>query len=277
MNTYRVTIIETSTGNNRSYMKSILFALSAFLLLLFVSSPAPAQQIMEDPEAREVFAEVDRRRDRITYEQSDMQMIIYDSRGRTRNREIRSYSYNNGEISRSLLIFKAPANVRGTGFLTVSEGSDELQKLFLPALGRIQIISASEKSDRFMGSDFTYEDLGDQDPDDYRFAMKAETDTSYILEAEKRKQSQYDRLIFYIDPKRYVLQRIEYFNDEGTMIKRLEAGDYRQVMEGVWRPNRMVMYDLENDRKTELTWSNRIIGEPIPEWRFTERGLRRGG
>ena len=259
-------------------MKNYLFLFACMLLPALLSIPVgiSAQQLEEDPRAREIFTEVDRRRDRVTHEQSDMRMVIYDPRGRTRNREIRSYSYNSGEISKSLLIFEAPANVRGTGFLTISEGSDEIQKLFLPALGRIQVISASEKSDRFMGSDFTYEDLGDQDPADYRFALRAETDTAYVLDAEKKEQSQYDRLVFYIDPERYVLQRIEYFDGEGAMIKRLEASGYRQVMDDVWRSGRMVMYDLQNDRKTELSWSNRVIGDPIPDWRFTERGLWRG-
>lgn len=227
--------------------------------------------------ARSIFEEVDRRREQITYETSDMQMIIYDSRGRTRNRQIKSYSLNeDDESSKSLLIFEEPANVRGTAFLTLSEGPEEVQKLYLPALERIKIISASEKSDRFMGSDFTYEDLGDREPEDYEFEMKAETDTSYVLRAEKTGQTQYAWLNFYIHPDRYTVQKIEYFNEQGTMIKRLEAGNFTEVMDQVWQANFMVMYDLTENRKTELTWSNRQIGDPIPDWRFTERGLRRG-
>ena len=205
-----------------------------------------------------------------------MKMVIYDSRGRTRNRSIQSYNYNEGSISKSLLIFESPANVKGTAFLTIDQGKEELQKLFLPALNKVQIISASEKSDRFMGSDFTYEDLGDQDPEDYVFELKEKRDTSFVLLARKTEKSQYDRLIFYIDSGKYAIQRVEYFDAQDAMIKRLVASDYQQVLEEVWRPNAMVMYDLENDRKTELAWSNRVIGEPIPEWRFTERGLRRG-
>ncbi|MDX1637718.1 MAG: outer membrane lipoprotein-sorting protein [Balneolaceae bacterium] len=247
------------------------------VLFFILFSPAIlAAQDAGDDRAREIFEEVDRRRESITYETADMQMIIYDSRGRTRNRQIQSYSFNQGETSHSLLIFEEPANVRGTGFLTISEGGDEVQKLYLPALDRIKIISASEKSDRFMGSDFTYEDLGDREPEDYTFEMKAETDTSFVLKAEKKEQSQYAWLHFYVDPDRYVVQRIEYFNDRGEMIKRLEAGDYTEVNTEVWQADFMVMFDLRENRKTELRWSGRVIGTPIPDWRFTERGLRRG-
>lgn len=243
-------------------------------ILFFTAGELKAQS--NSREARTIFEEVEERRNRITYETADMKMIIFNARGSTRERLIRSFQYNSDPVSKSLLIFAEPANVEGTGFLTISEGADEVQKLYLPALGRIQIISASEKSDRFMGSDFTYEDLGDQDPDDYTFEMRAETDTSYVLRAEKKDQSQYAYLYFYVHPERYFLQKVEYFNEEGTMIKRLEASGHREVMEEVWRPAEMVMYDLRNGHKTELSWSDRVINEPVPDWRFTERGLKRG-
>lgn len=230
----------------------------------------------DQEEARKIFEEVDQRRSSVTYEKAEMRMVIYDSRGNTRNRTLQSFSYNEGEKSNSLLIFKEPANVRGTAFLTLSEGSEETQKLYLPALGRIQTISASEKSDRFMGSDFTYEDLGDQNPADYSFELKAQTDTAHVLRATKKENSQYDHLLFYIDPDTYALLRIAYFNADGEMIKKLVAEEHRKVNEQLWQPQKMTMYDLENDRRTELYWNNRTVGQPIPQWRFTERGLRRG-
>lgn len=246
------------------------------LAALVISAAAKAQNLQDDPEARKIFREVEDRRNKISSEEADMQMVIYDSRGNTRKRKLRSFSRNEGDISRSLLIFEAPANVRGTGFLNISEGSDEVQKLYLPALGQIQIISAAEKSDRFMGSDFTYEDLGDQSSKDYLFEMEAKSDTFYVLRATKKEQSQYNHMLFYIDPDRYVLQKVEYFNEQDEMLKRLQTSDYEQVFEDVWQPGKMVMLDLRNDRKTELIWSDRNVSASIPSWRFTERGLRRG-
>lgn len=246
------------------------------ILLFLIPSMVRAQSIEDDPEARKIFEEVDKRRDKISSERADMRMVIFDSRSNTRERNLQSFSMNEGDISKSLLIFESPANVRGTAFLSISEGSEEVQKLYLPALGQIQIISAAEKGDRFMGSDFTYEDLGDQDPDDYEFEIRSKSDTTYVLKAKKTEDSEYHYLYFYIDPDRYVLQKIEYFNDEEQMIKRLEASGYLEVMDDVWQPGKMVMYDLRNDRKTELSWSERDVNASIPGWRFTERGLRRG-
>lgn len=246
-----------------------------FGLLLFLLSPFILHAQDQDQRAKEIFEEVEERRNKITYEQTIMQMVIYDSRGRTRNRTITSYSYAKGEEEKSLLIFEKPANVKGTGFLTLSDGKDEVQKLFLPALGRVQTITASQKGDRFMGSDFTYEDLGDQNPDDYTFELISEDTQTAVLRAVKKENSQYAYIHFHIDIEKYTLFKAEYFNEKDEMIKRLEAEDFINADQDVWRANKMTMFDLRNKRKTELAWSNRTINETIPAWRFTERVFRR--
>lgn len=225
--------------------------------------------------ATEIFEEVDARRSKITYEQTEMEMVIYNNKGNTRNRLISSFSFHEGDEEKSLLVFEEPANVRGTGFLTLSDGSNEVQKLYLPALGRVQTITASQKADRFMGSDFTYEDLGDQNPDDYDFELIEEKENTAVLKATKKENSQYAYIKFYVNTDRYSLEKAEYFDDEDEMIKRLEAENFANVDADIWRANKMTMYDLKAERKTELIWSNRTINKSIPSWRFTERGLQR--
>lgn len=248
-----------------------------FIPTIIVSVLFSAMAFAQNSErATRIFKEVDNRRSKITYEKTDMQMIIYNSRGNTRNRSINSFSFNEGDVEKSLLVFEEPANVRGTGFLTLTDGNNEVQKLYLPALGRIQTITASQKADRFMGSDFTYEDLGDQNPDDYEFQLIEENENTAVLRAVKIESSQYAYIRFYINTERYSLEKAEYFDEDDEMIKRLEAEDFTNVDANIWRANKMTMFDLKAERKTELIWSNRVINESIPEWRFTERGLKRG-
>jgi hypothetical protein len=252
--------------------------LSGLLLVLIslTSTVLIAQSVSDDPKARAVFEELDRRRNKIQYEQSDMLMRIVDSRDRVRERSMQFFSHNSDQKSESLVIFSDPADVRGTALLTIEEHGREVQKLYLPALGRVQTISSSQKSDRFMGSDFTYEDLGAQSPDDYIFEMWAETDTATILKAQKKENSQYAYIHFYIHPDRYILTEAHYFNADDERIKRLVASNYQEVLPEVWRAGQMIMYDEQNDRYTTLSWSDRSVNSFIPSWRFTERGLRRG-
>jgi outer membrane lipoprotein-sorting protein len=253
--------------------------ISSLLLALFFSlslSATAQERITDEKEARAIFEEVDDRRNSIESETAKMEMVITDPRGRTRSRTMQSWNQVDGENSKSLIVFSDPGNVRGTGFLSVNEDGNTIQRLYLPSVGRIQIISSSERGDRFMGSDFTYEDLGDQDPDDYEFEWLEEHEDHYRIRASKPDSDQYSHVEFEIVKATYALQKIHYFNNSGEQIKRFEAEQFEQITDRLWSPAKMTMYDLREDRKTEITWSNREINTSIEDWRFTERGLRRG-
>jgi outer membrane lipoprotein-sorting protein len=245
-------------------------------LIIFSGTVLAQVRITDEEQARSIFEEVDDRRNSIESETASMEMVITDPRGRTRSRTMQSWNVVDGENNKSLIVFSDPGNVRGTGFLSVNEDGSTIQRLYLPSVGRIQTISTSERGDRFMGSDFTYEDLGDQDPDDYVFDWLEEYDDHYRIRASKPDSDQYSYVEFEIVKETYALQKIHYFNNSGEQIKRLEAEQIEQITDRLWSPAKMTMYDLREDRKTEITWSNREINTSIEDWRFTERGLRRG-
>lgn len=255
-------------------MKSILLLVLASLLITPVNF---AQERVSDPDqARSIFEEMENRRDRIETEKAELQMVITDSRGRTRNRTLQSWIENNEDDYKRLIVFSAPGNVRGTGFLSIDEDGNQTQRLFLPSLGRIQTISSSERGDQFMGSDFTYEDLGSQNSEDFEFEWLELSDQYYTLRATATDSEQYTSIEFDILRDTYSIKTIRYFNESNQMIKRLEADQFEQLSDIYWSPSIMTMFDLREDRKTELTWSNRETNIEIEDWRFTERGLRRG-
>lgn len=242
-----------------------------------MSAGVVAQPASDDNEARAVYEEMDRRLNAVVYETATMAMRIVDNRGRVRERELESWSHNDGPITRTLMRFQAPADVRGTGLLTISEDNTEVQRLFLPALNRIQTISSTQRADRFMGSDFTYEDLGDQNPDDFTFSvLENNTDEGQMLVKGVRSDaSGYAYAHFLIDTRRYVLLRAVYFNAQDEQVRELLAQDITAVRDGVWRASKLTMRDLRTGRYTELVWQKRTIDEPIDAQIFTERNLQR--
>ncbi|MBP3192958.1 outer membrane lipoprotein-sorting protein [Natronogracilivirga saccharolytica] len=260
---------------------TFIFSL-AFSLLLTLSAPgtgtadASPHTPPSDDNARDVFEELDRRRTTIEYESSRMTMIIHSSRGSTRTRELRTWSINRDDESKQLTFFESPADVRDTGLLNITSNGDEHQQVYLPAVGRVQTIGSSERGDRFMGSDFTYEDLGQQNPDNYDFEEVDRDSERILLKAMPQHDSQYDHIFYHIDPDDYLLMKAEYIDHDGNKIKRLEVGEYQNIRDDIWRADYMVMHDLENDRKTELRWEDRTFDEPISADLFTERQLRRG-
>jgi len=246
-----------------------------FIQFLFVTTGVPAQTVTND-RAQEVFDKFDERRRAITYETSTLEMQIIDSRERVRNRSMKMYSYNKESVSKSLTVFEQPADVRGTGFLNLQENGSEVQYLYLPALGRIQTISGGQRSDRFMGSDFTFEDLGNIDPDDYKVELLEEADDYMWIKAIPQSESQYSTIHFKLDTQRYVLLQADYYIEDNKQVKELTATDYNEVRDGIWRPDVMIMRDLSENRRTELNWTKREFDSTIPDRYFTERQLTRG-
>lgn len=231
--------------------------------------------------AREVFEEMERRQDLVTYEVSTQTMRIFDRRGRERTRVMSTWTRRDParDTRDQLIVFSDPGSVRGSAFLTLTrEGVDE-QKLYLPGVGRIQTILSEQGGDSFMGSDFTYDDLSGQDSEDYRFVEMEETETHWVLTAEKREPREEDRatrFVFSVAKETYALEGVEYVNAAGNAVRRLTSSEFSNLTGDLWSPSRMVMEDLESGTRTELEWSGRRLNEPVEEWRFTERGLLRG-
>lgn len=228
--------------------------------------------------AEDVFEEVDRRQRAVQSQRAEVQMDLIDDRGRTRSRSMLLLTkVGSDDRTKSLLVFTAPADIRGTGLLTVENASGDEQKLYLPALRRVQRISASGRSERFAGSEFAFEDLGTRDPDDYTSRMVSVVDDAFVIEVVPKSDdvSIYDRIVLGIDKERYTIRRADYY-EGSTVVKRLRASEFEEVIPGAWQARRLVMEDLESGRRTVLTFTARDSGRPIQDGVFTDRQLQRG-
>ena len=92
-------------------------------------------------------------------------MELTNKRGSVRERSLISYWKDYGDTEKQVMVFKKPNDVEGVGYLAYSY--DKIDKdddtwLFLPALKKSRRISGSSRNDDFMGSDFTYDDMGDR-------------------------------------------------------------------------------------------------------------------
>jgi len=99
--------------------------------------------------------------------QGDLTMTLTNSRGENRVRKIKQFTKDLGKIEKKIMFFQYPADVRNTSFMTWGydeAGKDDDQWIYLPALKKVKRISSDSKSNYFMGSDFSYDDLGDRHP-----------------------------------------------------------------------------------------------------------------
>ena len=214
--------------------------------------------------------------------QSDMDMTLTNHRGVSRSREIRSYGKDYGEDSKQVMVFLAPADVAGTCYLSweYDESTrDDDRWLYMPALRSSRRISGSSSNDYFMGSDFTYDDMGDRSiGEDVHTLLREETLdglSCWVVESVPvDSDDMYVRKIVWVRQDCNVVIKVEYYDDMGLM-KVFTVSDIRQVG-GIWTTHRMHMDNLRDEHQTTLELSNVSYDTGIDDSIFTVAAIERG-
>lgn len=186
-------------------------------------------------------------------------MILINRRGKTRERTVLSISKDYGKDSKSIIFFQSPADVKGTGFLQY-EYEDTLKEddrwLYLPALKKVRRISGSSKSDYFMGTDFTYDDMGDRsvDEDNHKLLHEEEIDSvkCWVLESiPKDKDYMYSKVVKWIRQDALIPVKVEFYDRQTNLLKILTISDIKK-QDGFWTAFKMEMDNIQEKHKTIL-------------------------
>jgi len=214
---------------------------------------------------------------------SRSRMVITARNGSTSERVIDQYSKDGPNGGRTLIVFQQPANVAGTRFLTMdtaSGGTD--QWIFLPELGRVRRIAASESSGSFMGTDFSYDDISAVDRDvslDTHRLLREEALNGrqcYVVESIPKDSSfQYSKTISYVDKERNLIYKVELYNRRGELVKLMEMSDFRDV-QGRLTPMQTKISTVGAGTSTTIFLEIMKYDDPIPEAVFTTTYLETG-
>ena len=221
----------------------------------------------------------------------DMQMRMYDKQGRMRERHLRLTGYRGVEkgkrADRLLIRFLFPNDIRGTGFLVLEHpGADDERFLYLPALGRVRRIAGEEKQDSFVGSDFTYEDIGGRELTDYVYAIldsaASWTDPggkswpAWKLESRaKDPNANYPRVVSTVLKDVFVVVAADNFNARNEIVKTFQVRKLEQVT-GIWTALDLVMQNLRDRTRTEISVTRVEYNVGLREADFTRRTLEQG-
>ena len=181
----------------------------------------------------------------------------------------------------SFVEFKEPAEVAGTKFLTIGhrDSSDE-QRLYLPALGKVQRISSSSKNKRFVGSDLFYYDMEERYFGDFSYKFIKEDSFSdmdfYVIEmVAKNHDSPYSKILAWINKSNYFLYKKECYDiDSEELIKKIVEVDVKEI-KGVLLSVRTVVDNLEGEHKTLLMREKPVINSGISDSVFTVKNLQK--
>jgi outer membrane lipoprotein-sorting protein len=217
-------------------------------------------------------------------------MLMVDRRGKERSRETLSYRKYYGEEIRTVLFYKAPSNVRGTGFLIwdypESDKEDD-QWLYLPALRKVRRIPASDRGDYFLGTDFTYEDIkldGKLSETDYEFDLLGSADLggtpTWRLEARPKtdaiaEELGYSRNEFWVDKQTFIVLKAVFWDTRGEMLKMLEVSDIREI-DGILTRHRLEMRNYKTGHRSIFLFSDVDYETPVKDSVYTRQALARG-
>jgi hypothetical protein len=250
------------------------------VLLIMIFPIFPVLQA-EELTGRNIMLLVDERDDG-SDRQSEMEMILISKKGKTRERQIRSFSKDYGEDSKSVMVFDKPADVKGTGFLSWEyddEDKDDDRWLYMPAMKKVRRISGSSSNDYFMGSDFTYDDMGDRNVDEDEHTLlreeEVEDNPCWVVQSiPKDDDSDYIKKIVWIRKDINFAVKAEYYDKTGLM-KILTIKDIRPI-DGIWTAHEFFMDNLRKKHQTQLIISNIVYDQGLNDNLFTVSAIERG-
>lgn len=214
--------------------------------------------------------------------QGELTMVLINKQGEQRVRKLKQYIKDDGQTEKKIMFFISPADVKNTSFMnwSYSSGKSDDQWIYLPALKKTKRISSESKNDYFMGSDFTYDDLGDRHPKmDNHSLLREETidgKACYVIESTPVDKSyMYAKTITWVMKDNFIGLKREFYDKNNKLLKTLSIEKYENV-NGFWTILRTKMANVQKNHQTSMEFANVKINEGIPDAKFTERTMTSG-
>jgi predicted RND superfamily exporter protein len=285
-------IISESTASESIFLGvkhlAILFGLMTvlFFTTLMNTSEAVAGEL---PSGDSIVEQINQQEDGEFVSQR-LKMTLIDRRGNERTRETIGYRKYFGDEKRTILFYTSPANVKGTSFLTYDypdKAKDDDQWLYLPALRKVRRISAADRGDYFLGTDFTYDDIKNErkiDAEDYYFKTVKSDDVngikSYMVEAIPRSDSiaeelGYSRLVFWVRSDIWMIESTDYFDLKGKPLKSFKAEEIREI-DGIWTRHKLTVSNFKTGHTSIFSVRDVDYRSNTKDSLFTNRAMKKG-
>lgn len=253
--------------------RRIAIALAALALIPFLAFAEDADAIVRAS------------RDRIDAKtvSSRSRMVIAAKDGATTERLLDQYSVDSDGGTKTLIVFQKPAGIAGTRFLTIGKttGGDD-RWIYLPALGKVRRIAASEGSGSFMGTDMSYDDISSASRESDRDAHRLLREESlagvacYVIESTpKDADYQYSKMVSWVEKETKIARKIELYDRKGSLAKTLEVLK-AETIQGRLTPTVTKMSTVAEGTSTTINVEIMKYDDKIPDGVFTTDYLSTG-
>lgn len=139
--------------------------------------------------------------------------------------------------SKTLVVFTAPEEIRGVALLSINQrGVSDRQFMYIPATQRVRSVVPQERSARFLGTDFSFEDIEERVLDDFTYRQISDTEIidghkTYKIEATPAdpSRSQYKYIYYWVAQDVPVILHAEMYDAQGREVRVLHASQIKRV------------------------------------------------
>jgi hypothetical protein len=269
-------------------MKSLVGSL--FLGALAVSLPhAPAQaESGTSPSPRDIMEKVTVTR-KLDGSEAVVKMTVTDDKKQSRERDITMATklYDGGKTEKRIYRFLSPADVQGTSVLVFDyETKADDVWIYLPALRKTRRVVSSQKSQSFMGSEFSYGDLNIPAIDDFDYKLVKEEpfggETCYVIDVtpkskEVGESEGYSKKTYWVSKDKFAVVRGLFYDKDGKLLKELVTGNIKllDAKNKRYRPMHMEMINKQNGRRSIFDSSKVTFAPNTKDEYFTTAYLER--
>lgn len=205
-------------------------------------------------------------------------MTLTNKKGKTRTSSLRSITKDDGK--KQIIWFLSPADDKGVAFLKIeNDDRDDEMRMWLPAFKKVRRISAKKRSDSFMGSDMSYEDMSTRQLDEFEFALIGaevlQDVPCHLLESTPKEKirTEYSRHVSWVDTTLLVPLKEESYDKNGELLK--EKYFSYTSMKDYHILNEVTVKNIQKNHSTLLRFENIDVDSGVEDNLFHEKYLKR--
>jgi uncharacterized protein len=261
--------------------KGVIVGLALLALLPAIAQPALAA----DGDGR-AFMEGVLNRSSFDDMQGTSTLTITAASGTTKVRSFKMASRDNAEGETDMILYmQEPADMRGNAFLVLGHADAEDERwIYIPALHRANKIVGSGRKGNFMSSDFTYDDIGSPDLDEWTWTLgpEVEVDGHACREViatpasdKIAKDTGLSKVHWFIDTELKTTRKAEFYDRQGALSRRMVVEKIELFGEVPFATG-MLMVDLGSGRSSRMTMSDLRLDMGVEDGWFSKRALQNG-
>tara|TARA_Y100000590_G_scaffold252973_1_gene284166 strand:- start:7239 stop:7994 length:756 start_codon:yes stop_codon:yes gene_type:complete len=214
---------------------------------------------------------------------SENTMILINKKGREKTSKLISKSKDDSK--KQMIWFLEPKDDYGIAFLKIEydNDDDDYMNMWLPGFNKFRRISSQKKSDSFMGSDLSFEDLTNRDINEYDFTIieknvtcneaKEEKNCYKLMSVPKEIDSEYSYHITWVTKDNFLSVKEESFDKNKELLKK-KSIEFNKI-DKYYIMSKLFVHNVQKNHRTSLIMDKISINLGYTDNIFHTKNLKR--